>query len=88
MIPKEIDLGDDALAIIELEFTGLYSGPLQISSIKGGQTAADDALRNLDITRYAEDRSEVLPYENRRATVLAKTGGAPSDTARRRDAVL
>ena len=71
MTLKEIDLGDDALAIIEREFTGLYSGPPLISSIKGGQTAADDALRNLDITRYAEDRSEVLPLENRGATVLS-----------------
>ena len=68
---KEIDLSADALAIIERDFSGLYSGPLQISSIKGGQTAADDALRNLDITRYAEDRSEVLPLENRGATVLS-----------------
>ena len=71
MFLKEINLDFDVLAIIERDFSGLYSGPLQVSSIKGGQTAADDALRNLDITRYAEDRSEVLPLENRGATVLS-----------------
>ena len=71
MFLKEINLDFDVLAIIERAFSGLYSGPLQVSSIKGGQTAADDALRNLDITRYAEDRSEVLPLENRGATVLS-----------------
>ena len=68
---KRIDLSDDPLEIIARDFTGLYSGDLGLSSIKGGQSAANEALANLDITRYAEDRSEVLPREKRGATVLS-----------------
>ena len=49
------------LEIIEKNFAGLYSGELGLSSIKGGQTAADQAaLATLDITGYAARRSEVL----------------------------
>jgi deoxyribodipyrimidine photo-lyase len=68
---KGLDLNRDLLDLIEKDFAGLYSGPLGISSIRGGQSAANEALANLDITRYAEDRSEVLPYEKRGATVLS-----------------
>lgn len=67
----KIDLDRDVLSIIESDFAGLYSGLLGVSSIKGGQAAADRALAELDITRYAEDRSEVLPVEKRGATVLS-----------------
>lgn len=66
-----IDLNRDVLEIIGGDFAGLYSGALGISSIAGGQSAANMALANLDITRYAEDRSEVLPLERRGATVLS-----------------
>lgn len=68
---KPLDINRDVLEIIERDFVGLYSGPLGISSITGGQSAANQALATLDITRYAEDRSEVLPYEKRGATVLS-----------------
>jgi deoxyribodipyrimidine photo-lyase len=68
---KQIDLGREVLSIIESDFAGLYSGPLGVSSIAGGQSAADKALSELDIRRYAEDRSEVLPVERRGATVLS-----------------
>lgn len=71
MYSREIDISQDVLAIIERHFKGLYSGGLGLSSIRGGQSAANQALTNLDITRYAEDRSEVLPREKRGATVLS-----------------
>jgi len=68
---KVLDLKPSALEIIERHFQKLYSGELGLSSIKGGQSAANLALSNLDITRYAEQRSEVLPLEKRGATVLS-----------------
>jgi deoxyribodipyrimidine photo-lyase len=68
---KVLDIKPDALEIIESHFQGLYSGDIGLSSIKGGQSAANLALSNLDITRYAEQRSEVLPLEKRGATVLS-----------------
>ena len=71
MDQKPIDISGDVLDIIERDFNGLYSGELGVSSIRGGQSAANAVLANLDITRYAEDRSEVLPREKRGATVLS-----------------
>lgn len=68
---REIDIHREVLALIEDDFAGLYSGDLGLSSIRGGQSAANEALARLDITRYAEDRSEVLPREKRGATVLS-----------------
>lgn len=68
---REIDIHREALALIEDDFAGLFSGDLGLSSIRGGQSAANEALARLDITRYAEDRSEVLPREKRGATVLS-----------------
>lgn len=68
---KRLEINSEVSQIIEREFTGLYSGPLVISSIEGGQQAANRALDNLDITRYAEQRSEVEPREKRGATVLS-----------------
>lgn len=68
---KRISLDRDPLLILKEDFQGLHSGDLGLSSIRGGQSAANQALANLDITRYAEDRSEVLPREKRGATVLS-----------------
>jgi deoxyribodipyrimidine photo-lyase len=68
---RDINLTSETLDIIARDFNGLYSGELGLSSIHGGQSAANEALANLDITRYAEDRSEVLPREKRGATVLS-----------------
>lgn len=70
---REIDLSPnrDSIDIIRDDFSGLYSGELGISSIKGGQTAANQALAQLDITGYAALRSEVLPVEKRGASVLS-----------------
>lgn len=69
---KEIDLSKDVIELIESDFAGLYSGAAEISpTIAGGQSAANRALENLDITRYADQRSEVLPYEKRGATMLS-----------------
>jgi len=66
-----LDISRDTLEIIKQDFDGLYSGELGLSSIKGGQTAADTALANLDITGYASRRSEVLPRSKRGASVLS-----------------
>lgn len=71
MTQREIDLSGHTLDIIEKYFSGLFSGELGLSSIQGGQTAANKALAELDITRYADQRSEVLPLERRGATVLS-----------------
>jgi deoxyribodipyrimidine photo-lyase len=62
---------EDVLASIERDFQGLYSGALGVSSITGGQTAANEALANLDITGYANLRSQVFPKSNRGASVLS-----------------
>jgi deoxyribodipyrimidine photo-lyase len=68
---KELSLDAPVLEIIERDFQGLYSGELGTSSIKGGQTAANSALGALDITGYANNRSEVLPKSRRGASVLS-----------------
>lgn len=56
--------------MLETYFEGLHSGGGK-SHIEGGQTEANKALAALDITRYASDRSEVLPLNRRGATVLS-----------------
>ena len=66
-----LSLDAPILEVIEENFAGLYSGELGLSSIKGGQTAADQALATLDITGYAAKRSEVLPRSRRGASVLS-----------------
>lgn len=42
----------------------MYSVWLGLSSIPGGQTAADAALATLDVAGYAAKRSEVLPRDS------------------------
>jgi deoxyribodipyrimidine photo-lyase len=71
MSQKSLDISLDPIELIQTHFKGLYSGELGLSSIKGGQSAANLALENLDITRYAEQRSEVAPLDKRGATVLS-----------------
>ena len=66
-----IDLKQDVSESITQNFAGLYCGDVGLSSIQGGQTAGNQALTNLDITGYANDRSEVLPVERRGATKLS-----------------
>ena len=70
MLQTQIDITEDTAALVEKHFSGLHSGG-GVSRIKGGQTAANAALSNLDIRHYASDRSEVLPIERRGATVLS-----------------
>lgn len=67
----QLSIDSPVLEIIEQDFKGLYSGELSLSSIKGGQTAADEALATLDITGYANKRSEVFPKSLRGASVLS-----------------
>ncbi|MEY2698157.1 MAG: hypothetical protein RL720_113 [Actinomycetota bacterium] len=66
-----INLDSEPQEIIARDFKGLYSGELGLSSIAGGQTAANRALSELDITGYAQMRSEVLPRSRRGASVLS-----------------
>lgn len=68
---KRLNLDQDPIELLAVDFQGLVSGELGLSSIKGGQSAADAALSNLDITGYAANRSEVLPRASRGATVLS-----------------
>jgi deoxyribodipyrimidine photo-lyase len=68
---KKLSLDSDPLDLIASEFKGLYSGNLGLSSISGGQSAANLTLENLDVTGYAKLRSQVLPLENRGASVLS-----------------
>lgn len=67
----QLSINSPVLEIIEQDFKGLYSGNLGLSSIKGGQTAANEALATLDIAGYANRRSEVLPKSRRGASVLS-----------------
>ena len=68
---QQIDLDAPIESIIEQYFSHLYFGELGLSSIPGGQSAADTALANLDITNYAKQRSEVLPKNKRGASQLS-----------------
>jgi len=70
-VNRRLDICLEPLELIETEFEGLFSGELSLSSISGGQTAADRALAELDISDYAANRSEVLPKNARGATVLS-----------------
>ena len=67
----QIPLDSHPLEIIERDFAGLYSGKLGLSSITGGQSAADAQLAQLEIRGYAANRSEVLPRSARGASVLS-----------------
>ena len=67
---KKIDISADLENIVATNFQSLHSGGGR-SSIAGGQSAANAALDQLDITGYAKDRSEVLPYEARGASQLS-----------------
>jgi deoxyribodipyrimidine photo-lyase len=67
---RKLDIDQDLTTLVEKEFFGLHSGGGR-SSIKGGQSAADKALNELDVSGYAKMRSEILPLEARGASVLS-----------------
>jgi deoxyribodipyrimidine photo-lyase len=67
---KKIELDVDLSLTLAREFEGLHSGGGR-SEIRGGQSAADEALDALDIKGYAKNRSEILPLESRGASVLS-----------------
>lgn len=67
---KQMDINGDLDGLLESHFVGLHSGGGR-SSIKGGQTAANKALAELDLRGYAKDRNEVLPILRRGATVMS-----------------
>lgn len=68
---RPLSLTHETLDIIDQSFAGMYSGELGLSTIAGGQTAANAALEELDITGYASRRSEVMPRSRRGASVLS-----------------
>lgn len=65
-----IDLSLDVRELIEKHFTGMFSGEIGVSSIAGGQSAANAALASLDNSGYAPvpsfnkfvNLAEVHPY--------------------------
>ena len=67
---KEIYLDQDLSLTLNREFHGLHSGGGR-SDIRGGQTAASAALEALDISGYAKNRSEILPFDSRGASELS-----------------
>jgi deoxyribodipyrimidine photo-lyase len=68
---KRLDLSLTAVELIQQNFIGLYSGQVAVSSISGGQSAADLALKNLDISGYGQNRSNVMPKSSRGASILS-----------------
>jgi deoxyribodipyrimidine photo-lyase len=67
---REILINADFEVLVAQEFVGLHSEG-GLSSIRGGQTAANQSLASLDITGYAKQRSQVLPVSSRGATLLS-----------------
>lgn len=67
---KQFEITTDAETLLAQVFTGLHSGGGR-SSIQGGQTAANQALAELDLRGYAKNRSEVLPVHSRGASVMS-----------------
>jgi len=58
-----LEIKADLEHLVAKHFDGLHSGGGR-SSIKGGQTAANEALAKLDLRGYAKDRNEVLPIQS------------------------
>ena len=74
--PPDLDAGVDAAVGWVIEHLGdvlpLPDGtPLASARFRGGQRSADAALATLDLTGYADARSEVLPEHARGATGLS-----------------
>ena len=67
---KQIEITEDLEHLLEAHFAGLHSGGGR-SSIKGGQSGANQALEDLNITGYAKKRSQVQPINSRGATMLS-----------------
>jgi deoxyribodipyrimidine photo-lyase len=67
---EQIDISQNLETLLEKHFEGLHSGGGR-SSIRGGQTAANQALAEFDVRGYAANRSEVLPKSRRGASVLS-----------------
>jgi hypothetical protein len=75
---KKIDATEDPLKLLAEHFEGLYSGTLGLSSISGGQQAADRALQHLDIRGYADRRaSSASSLRHDELSSQGPAGGAP-----------
>jgi len=67
---KLLDVRGDLASLVDQDFKSLHSGGGR-SSIQGGQSAADQALAELNIAGYAKNRSQVLPLDDRGASALS-----------------
>lgn len=67
---KSINIGGDVEQLLVDHFNGLHSGGGR-SSIRGGQSAANQALNSLSISGYSKKRSQVLPITDRGASVMS-----------------
>lgn len=67
---RKIDFSGDLEGVLQKEFESLHSGGGR-SSIPGGQSAADQALSEFNVSGYAKNRSQVLPLGDRGASVLS-----------------
>ena len=67
---KRLDISVDAQQLLDSHFVGLHSGGGR-GQIKGGQSAANQALAELDIRGYAKKRSQVQPVNTRGASMLS-----------------
>jgi deoxyribodipyrimidine photo-lyase len=65
-----LDLGSDLERLVDQDLKSLHSGGGR-SSIQGGQSAADKALAEINIAGYTKNRSQVLPFDDRGASVLS-----------------
>ncbi len=66
-----INLDESVEDLFEKHFSELTLDELVISPIKGGQTAADQALSDFKVAGYAQNRSQVYPESTRGASVLS-----------------
>jgi deoxyribodipyrimidine photo-lyase len=66
----QIDISADLESLLDLHFVGRHSGGGR-SKIRGGQSAANKAFAELNITGYAKKRSQVHPISTRGATMLS-----------------
>jgi deoxyribodipyrimidine photo-lyase len=69
---RRIDMSKSTEELLKTEFSHLVCDEPKVSSVfVGGQSAANKALANLDITGYARKRSQILPVSNRGASALS-----------------
>ena len=66
----EINLNLDNQNIINDYFDDLTCDDYKESIFKGGQSFADQALNNLDISGYAKKKKQCIPFRKKRIIIL------------------